>query len=154
MKRNLGLRRTMLVMVLVPLLGATVFAIYQVRRLTQKAAELSRMAEVIAISVDIARFNILMGMEYTDSWQMFLNPDAGAAYNKHIEESEKLVARIRANLQRIDPSAYNKNFSANIDRALKIYEQIPAIRTYYLARRPGDDRESRKVNNRAYTDIA
>jgi len=144
----------MLLMVAAPLIGATLFAVQQVRQLTHKSAELNRMVDVIAISVDITRFNILMGLEYSDSWNMFIDADGATVYRKHIEECEQLVARIQANLKRVDPASYNKNFSANIEKALKIYEEIPAIRTYYLARRPGDDREARTLNNRAYTDMA
>ena len=144
----------MLLMVAVPLIGATMFAVHQVRQLTTKAAELNRMVDVIAIAVDITRFNILMGLEYSDSWNMFIDADGATVYRKHIEECDQLVARIQSNMKRMDPAAYNQNFSANIEKAFKIYEDIPAIRTYYLARRPGDDREARTLNNRAYTDIA
>jgi methyl-accepting chemotaxis protein len=111
------------------------------------------MAEVIDISVDIGRFNILMGLEYADSWAMFIS-DNSVPYKQHIEETEKIVAQIRAKLAAVDLTAYNKNFSENLDRAFKIYEQVPGIRAYWLKIRPGDDREARKVNNRAYTDIA
>jgi methyl-accepting chemotaxis protein len=144
----------MLIMVVAPLVGAAGFAVYQVTQLTRKADELTRMADVIAIAVDVARFNILMGIEYTDSWNQYLDANNSATYQQHIAESEELVAKIRGNLARIRSSSHNKDFTSNLQDALKLYAQIPAIRAYYLARRPGDDRESRTVNNRAYTDIA
>jgi hypothetical protein len=144
----------MLLVVLVPLLGATVFAVYHVRQLSQKEAELTRMADVIGISLKVARFNILMGLEYTSSWAQYLDPDNSEAYRTYIAETEVLVTTIKAELQRIDRSAYNPAFFENIEAAFTLYEEIPPIRTYYLARRPGDDREARTTNNRAYTDIA
>ncbi|ACB76854.1 methyl-accepting chemotaxis protein [Opitutus terrae] len=153
MKRSLGLRRTMLVMVLVPLLGATFFAVVQVRQLTRKVNELGRLADVIAVSVDVARFNILMGLEYNASWAMFLDPHGADVYRRHIAESEQLVARIREDVRR-NGANYNQNFISNIEAALKLYERIPEIRTYYLARRPGDDREARAINNQVYVAIA
>lgn len=140
-------------MVLAPLLGATLFAVYQVRQLTRKANELGRLADIISVSVDVARFNILMGLEYNDSWAMYLDQNGADAYSRHIAESEQLVARIRENLQH-NADAYNRNFTSNLETALGLYEQIPAIRTYFLARRPGDDREARTVNNNVYTALA
>ena len=154
MKPRFGLSRTMILMVVAPLIGASVFAVYQVRQLTTKAAELGRMADVIAVSVDIAQFNVLMGLEYTDSWNMYLNPDGARIYRQHIEESEKLVERIRTNLRQMTAAAHNKNFTSNIESALNLYEQIPPIRAYFLERRPGDNREARTINNRIYTDMA
>lgn len=143
----------MLIMVLAPLMGATLFAAYQVRQLTRKVAELARLADVIAVSADIARFNILMGLEYSDSWAMFIEPDGATRYRQHIAQSDQLLARIRDGVAQ-NAAAYNANFRSNLEAALTIYQQIPDIRTYYLARRPGDDREARTLNNRAYTDIA
>jgi hypothetical protein len=75
---KLGLRRTMFALVLAPLLGATLFAVLQVRQLSRQAAELGRMADVIDVAVDVVRFNILLGMEYSDSWNMYNSADAGA----------------------------------------------------------------------------
>jgi methyl-accepting chemotaxis protein len=152
-KRSLGLRDSMLIMVLVPLIGATVFAVQQVRQLTSKAAELSRVADVISIAVDVGRFNILMGMEYTDSWNMYLRADAGAEYRQHIKESDEVVGRIRGKLARLDRSAYNENLTANLDRALELYGQLGGLRTYFLGVKPGDDRESRKFNQSDYNNI-
>ena len=143
----------MFLIVVVPLLGASAFAVYQVRQLSAKAAELSRMVDVIDVAVDVARFNILLGMEYSDSWNMYLSADAGNVYRQHIQESEDVAARIREKLQRINRSAYNANFTDNLDRALKAYAQAPAIRTYYLARRPGDDREKRTINQSTYREM-
>lgn len=154
MTRRPGLRQAMLLMVAVPLIGATILAVQHVRQLSAKARELDRMVDVIAIAVDITRFNILMGLEYSDSWNMYIDASTEQTYRKHIEESVQLVSRIRDNFQKIDRSAYNKNFSENIEAALKLYEEIPAIRTYYLARRPGDNREARTINNRIYVDLA
>ena len=154
MSRISGLRRTMVFVVLAPLLGATVFAVYHLYQLSRKEAELTRVADVIEISVDVARFNILMGLEYSSSWAQYMDPNNSATYRKYIDETDQLVARVRGNLQRVDRAAYNKSFFDNIESAFKIYEEVPAVRTYYLARRPGDDRESRTINNRAYTDIA
>src|SRR5436190_23161565 len=119
MKSKLGLRESMLVMVLIPLLGATAFAIYQVRQLTAKATELSRMADVISIAVDVGRFNILMGMEYSDTWNMYLRADAGVTYSQHIQESEEVAGRISEKLKRLDRSAYNENLTNNLERALE-----------------------------------
>lgn len=152
-KRSFGLRDSMLIMVLVPLIGATIFAVQQVRQLTSKATELSRMADVIAIAVDVGRFNILMGMEYTDTWNMYLRTDAASEYRQHIKESDEVVARIREKLSRLDRSAYNENLSANLDRALELYGQINGLRTYFLTVKPGDDRESRKFNQSDYSNI-
>ena len=144
----------MILVVLAPLLGATVFAVYHVYQLSKKEAELTRVAEVIDISVDIARFNILMGLEYSSSWAQYIDPDNSEKYQNSINETEKLVAKMQSDLRRVDRSAYNKSFFDNIEAAFKFYAEIPAVRTYYLARRPGDDREARTVNNRPYTDIA
>ena len=153
MKRLLGLRDSMLVMVLIPLIGATGFAVYQVRQLTAKAAELSRMADVISIAVDVGRFNILMGMEYTDTWNMYLRDDAGAIYRRHIQESEEVVARIREKLKRLDRSAYHENLTANLDRALELYGGLGELRAYFLQRKPGDDREARQFNQSVYQTV-
>ncbi len=141
-------------MVVAPMLGATIFAVLHVRHLSGKAAELTRMADVIGISVDVARFNLLMGLEYNDSWAQYIDPQNSAVYQRHIDETDTLVAKIRADLGRIDRAAYNPAFFENLERAFTLYAQIPAIRTYYLARRPGDDREARAINNRVYTDLA
>ena len=153
MKIKLGLRQTMVAMVLIPLIGATAFAIYQVRQLSAKATELKRVADLIDIAVDVGRFNILMGMEYTDTWNMYLRDDAGATYREHIKESEEVVGRIHQKLQRIDRSAYNENFFTNLDRALKLYEQVPDYRTYFLQRKPTDDREARTLNQSFYQTV-
>ncbi len=144
----------MLLMVLPPLVGATVFAIFQVRQLSSKASELSRIADLIDIATDVARFDILMGLEYTSSWAQYIDPNASATYQRHIDESEQLVAKIRANLPRAKAAVRNQAFTTHLEEALKLYEQIPAIRTYYLARRPGDDREARTINNNVYTALA
>jgi methyl-accepting chemotaxis protein len=152
-KRSLGLRDCMLIMVLVPLIGATVFAVQQVRHLTSKAAELGRMADVISIAVDVGRFNILMGMEYTDTWNMYLRADAGGEYRQHIKESDEVVERIRGKLGRLDRSAYNENLTANLDRALELYGQLGGLRAYFLGVKPGDDREARKFNQSDYNSI-
>lgn len=143
----------MLLMVAAPLIGAALFAVYQVRQLTLKTAELSRMVDVIDISVDVTRFNVLMSIEYSDSWNMFLDAGSAPTYRQHIAESEKLVARIRENLQRMDPAYYNKSFSANLAQALKLYEQVPHVRTYFLDRRPGDNRETLAVSNQLYVEL-
>lgn len=144
----------MLLMVLPPLVGATLFAIFQVRQLSSKASELSRIADLIDIATDVARFDILMGLEYTSSWAQYIDPNASATYQRHIDESEQLVAKIRANLPRAKAAVRNQAFTTHLEEALKLYEQIPAIRTYYLARRPGDDREARTINNNVYTALA
>ncbi len=144
----------MLLMVLAPLLGATLFAIYQVRQLSGKASELTRIADLIAIATDVARFDILMGLEYTSSWAQYIDPNNSPNYQAYIDESEQLVAKIRANLPRAKASVRNQAFTTQIEEALKLYEQVPAVRTYYLARRPGDDREARTVNNSVYTALA
>jgi len=143
----------MLLMVLVPLIGATVFAVQQVRQLTSKAAELGRMADVISIAVDVGRFNILMGMEYTDSWNMYLRADAAGEYRQHIKESDEVVARIRGKLAQLNRTAYNENLTGNLDRALELYGQLGALRTYFLGVKPGDDREARKFNQSDYNNI-
>lgn len=143
----------MLLVVLAPLLGATVFAVYHVYQLSKKEAELTRMADVIGISVNVARFNILMGLEYSSSWAQYIDPNNSAAYQKYIDETDQLLRQIRADLKGVDRSAYNAAFFNHIENAFKVFEKIPAIRTYYLARRPGDDREARTVNNSAYTEI-
>lgn len=154
MKWHFGLRRTMLVMVVVPLLGATGFAVYQVRHLTAKAAELNRLSDLIAISADVARFNILMGREYSDSWNQYLDANNSAIYQQHIAESDAVVGRIKTRLQRLDTISHNEAFAANLETALKLYEKVPAIRAFFLTCRPGDSREARKVNNATYTDMA
>lgn len=141
----------MLLIVLAPLLGATLFAIYQVRQLSGKASELSRIADLIAIATDVARFDILMGIEYNSSWAQYIDANNSPKYQAIIAESEQLVAQIRANLPRAKASVRNQAFTTHIEEALKLYEQVPAVRTYYLARRPGDDREARTVNNSVYT---
>ena len=69
----------MLLVVLAPLLGATVFAVYHVHQLSKKEAELTRMADAIGISVNVARFNILMGLEYSSSWAQYIDPNNSAA---------------------------------------------------------------------------
>jgi hypothetical protein len=153
MKYRLGLRLTMVIMVLAPLIGAGYLATFQVRELTKKEASLGHLTGMIAISVDLARFNILMGMEHTDAWNMYLSTDAAEIYRAHIAESERLVARIRDRLLHVDSASFNQDFTQNIEAALKLYEQIPAIRTYYLARRPGDDREKRAIDNAIYIDM-
>ncbi len=153
MKRRLSLRDSMLIMVLIPLIGASGFAIYQVRQLTAKAAELSRMADVISIAVDVGRFNILMGMEYTDTWNMYLRNDAGAIYRQHIQESEELVGRIREKLKRLDRSAYQENLTKNLDQALELYDGLGELRAYFLQRKPGDDREAQQFNQSVYQTI-
>src|SRR6478736_6020562 len=153
MKSKLGLRESMLIMVLIPLIGATAFAIYQVRQLTAKAAELSRMADVISVAVDVGRFNILMGMEYTDTWNMYLRDDAGATYRQHIQESEEVTARLRAKLQRLDRSAYNKDLTSNLEHALELYAGLADLRTFFLQCKPGDNREARKFNQSVYQDV-
>jgi len=153
MKRTLGLRDSMLIIVLVPLIGATIFAVNQVRQLTTKAAELGRMADVISIGVDVGRFNILMGMEYTDTWNMYLRSTAGDEYRQHIKESEEVVARIREKLKRLDRTAYNENLTENLDRALELYAGLAELRTYFLGIKPGDDREARKFNQSVYGTI-
>jgi hypothetical protein len=152
-KRSLGLRDSMLLMVLVPLIGATVFAVQQVRQLTSKAAELSRMADVISIAVDVGRFNILMGMEYTDTWNTYLRADATDEYRQHIKESDEVVALIRGKLTRLDRTAYNENLTGNLDRALELYDKLGPLRTYFLGVKPGDDREARKFNQSEYNNI-
>jgi len=153
MKSKLGLRESMLVMVLIPLIGATAFAIYQVRQLTAKAAELSRMADVISIAVDVGRFNILMGMEYSDSWNMYLRDDAGIAYRQHIQESKQLAGQISEKLKRLDRSAYNENLTGNLERALELYTGLADLQAYFLQCKPGDDRETRKFNQSAYQNV-
>lgn len=143
----------MLLMVLVPLIGATVFAVQQVRQLTSKAAELSRMADVISIAVDVGRFNILMGMEYTDSWNMYLRASAADEYRQHIKESDEVAEVIRGKLERLDRTAYNENLTGNLDRAMELYGKLGPLRTYFLGVKPGDDRESRKFNQSDYNNI-
>src|SRR6188768_3663966 len=152
-KRSLGLRDSMLIMVFVPLIGATIFAVQQVRQLTSKAAELGRMADVIALAVDVGRLNILMGMEYTDTWNMYLSAGGASAYQQHIKESDEVVTQIRGKLSRLDRSAYNENLTGNLDRALELYGQLGGLRTYFLGVKPGDDREARKFNQSEYNTI-
>src|SRR6478736_3881387 len=152
-KRSLGLRDSMLIMVLVPLIGATIFAVQQVRQLTSKAAELGRMADIISLAVDVGRFNILMGMEYTDTWNMYLRADGAGEYRQHIKESDEVVTRIREKLSRLDRSAYNENLTGNLDHALELYGQLGGLRTYFLGVKPGDDREARKFNQSDYNNI-
>ena len=144
----------MLLVVMAPLLGATVFAVYHLHQLSRKEAELRRMSDVISISVDVARFNILMGLEYASSWAQYIEADNSPVYQKYISESETVFEKIQSELKQIDRSAYNKAFYEYIEAAFTVYQQIAEVRKYYLARRPGDDRESRTINNRAYTDIA
>jgi Methyl-accepting chemotaxis protein len=144
----------MLLMVLAPVLGAALFAFFQVRQLSSKATELTRIADLIALATEVARFDILMGLEYNASWAQYLDPDNSPKYQRHIDESERLVARIRANLPRAKATVRNQAFITHLEQALKLYEQVPAVRTYYLARRPGDNREARTVNNGVYTALA
>jgi len=144
----------MLLLVLAPLLGATLIAIYQVRQLSGKASELTRISDLIAIATDVARFEILMGLEYNSSWAQYIDANNSPKYQAYIDESEALVAKIRANLPSAKASVRNQAFTTHIEEALKLYEGVPAVRTYFLARRPGDDREARAVNNSVYTALA
>jgi methyl-accepting chemotaxis protein len=143
----------MLAMVLLPMAGATGFAIYQIRQLSTKAAELNRLSDLIGISADVARFNMLMGLEYSDTWNQYLNANNSPIYQQHIDECEKVVGRLREKLAHLGGTSHNAAFTTNIDAALKIYEKVPDIRRFFLTVRPGDDREARKVNNAPYTDI-
>ncbi len=142
----------MFCMAAIPLAAAAVFATFEVRRVATKEAQVSRTIGLLDVAVEIARLNVLVAMEYSDSYAMFQTADAGVRYREHIAEADRLVGVIRDAFGTLDLTG-NEDFRTNLEAALALYEQLGPVRTYYLARKPGDDVLNRAVDNQIYQQL-
>lgn len=137
---NLSLKRKLVLLVSIPLTGAAIFAGIGLFGLAQDDLDLRRIENVTEWTTLLARLRETALSEQRDTWDLYRDPVARAAYREHIDATTAAAGELRAALARRPlESRFGAAPAQAVASAVQSYEQLADARGYFSGAKPNTD---------------
>ncbi|MDX2186631.1 MAG: methyl-accepting chemotaxis protein [Opitutaceae bacterium] len=134
--------------------GLAYLCLDQAAKLSAKANELAHVEQAVNVAVLVGQLKSSLTAEYQSTWNSYERADNEPIYRAQIARSEELAKQIKDRVDKMDLGSYHGDFGKGLNEVFGHYAKLGPIREYYLARKPGDNKQVREVGNDLYTWIA
>jgi len=137
---NFSLNRKLILLVSIPLLGATVFFGIGLVSLVRDDLDLRHISNEVGLVTDLTKLRETALAEQRDSWDLFRDALADANFREHVDATNAAAKVIKREIAAIDvASAYGKPAEAAVAATLAAYDQLSDTRGFFSAAKRSDD---------------
>ena len=134
---NLSLNRKLVLLACIPLAGATIFAGLGLWRLARDDFDFRRIEREVHLTTLLAQLRAAALAEQRDTWDLFRDPAARAAYREHIELTSNAASALRAALASGNLAReYGTDAAQALASALAGYAQLADAREFFTTAAP------------------